>query len=123
MPISPDMLSPETVPVKASVSGIGLVMETFQATSSPLVVPSKISPEICRRRLACPSACAAGVLQRQRRSRSPIGVVMTISQFPSTAIFVSLCPGKPEWFRDVLAGGIPPSRRASPTVLFLLLRF
>ncbi len=46
MPISPDMLSPETFPVKASVSGIGLVMEIFQATSSPLTVPSKISPEL-----------------------------------------------------------------------------
>ena len=46
IPISPDMLSPETVPVKASVSGIGLVMEIFQATSSPLVVPAKIPPEL-----------------------------------------------------------------------------
>src|SRR5882757_8838104 len=46
MPISPDMLSPETFPVKARVSGIGLVTDIFQATSSPLVVPSKISVEL-----------------------------------------------------------------------------
>ena len=44
MPISPLMLSPETLPVNSSVSGIGLVIETFQETSSPLTVPSKISP-------------------------------------------------------------------------------
>src|SRR5215467_10761093 len=65
IPISPDMLSPETAPVKESVSGIGLVMETFQATLSPLTVPSKISVEL-------PSALrarqrAAGRLDRQRR--------------------------------------------------------
>src|SRR5476649_630475 len=46
MPISPDMLSPETLPENASVSGIGLVIEIFQATSSPETVPSKISPEL-----------------------------------------------------------------------------
>ena len=46
MPISPEMLSPATLPVKAKVSGIGLVMDTFQATSSPLTVPSKISVEL-----------------------------------------------------------------------------
>src|SRR6266851_894883 len=67
IPISPEMLSPETLPVKASVSGIGLVMETFQATSSPLAVPSKISVAL----------------------RSPIGVLMVIFQFPSTAIYFS----------------------------------
>ena len=40
------MASPETLPVNSSVSGIGLVIETFQATSSPLAVPSKISVEL-----------------------------------------------------------------------------
>ena len=43
MPISPLMLSPETVPMNSSVNGIGLVIETFQLTASPLMVPSKIS--------------------------------------------------------------------------------
>src|SRR3954469_11871132 len=88
MPISPDMLSPETFPVKASVSGIGLVIEIFQATSSPLAVPSKISPEL-------PSAPCVPVnvppefFKVSVALRSPIGVVMTIFQFPSTAIFWS----------------------------------
>src|ERR1700757_229608 len=88
MPISPEMLSPATLPVKASVSGIGLVMETFQATSSPLMVPSKISVEL-------PSAPCVPVSEPPalfRLSvalRSPIGVVITRFQFPSTAIYVS----------------------------------
>src|SRR5271167_2725537 len=46
MPMSPEMLSPATLPVNSRVSGIGLVMETFQNTSSPLAVPSKISAEL-----------------------------------------------------------------------------
>ena len=43
MPISPLMLSPETLPMNSRVNGIGLVIETFQLTASPLTVPSKIS--------------------------------------------------------------------------------
>src|SRR5215212_8701781 len=88
MPISPEMLSPETFPVKASVSGIGLVTEVFQATSSPLVVPSKISVEL-------PSAPSVPVsvppeaFSDSDALRSPIGVLITIFQFPSTAISVS----------------------------------
>ncbi len=46
MPISPEMLSPATLPVNSRVSGIGLVIEIFQETSSPFTVPSKISPEL-----------------------------------------------------------------------------
>src|ERR1700726_835848 len=85
MPISPEMLSPETLPVKASVSGIGLVMETFQATSSPLAVPSKISAEL-------PSAPCDPVrvppefFKVSVALRSPIGVLIMMFQFPSTAI-------------------------------------
>src|SRR5262249_16809741 len=41
--ICPDILSPSTVPVNCSVSGIGLVMDIFQETSLPLTLPSKIS--------------------------------------------------------------------------------
>src|ERR1700693_5758871 len=88
MPISPEMLSPETLPENASVSGIGLVIETFQATSSPLAVPSKISVEL-------PSAAWVPVSAPPEffnvsvALRSPIGVLMTIFQFPSTAILVS----------------------------------
>src|SRR3982074_2296573 len=85
MPISPEMVSPETLPVKASVSGIGLVIETFQAASSPLAVPSKISVEL-------PSAPCVPVsvppefFKLSVALRSPIGVLMVIFQFPSTAI-------------------------------------
>src|SRR5713101_8208017 len=85
MPISPEMLSPATLPVKASVSGIGLVIETFQATSSPLAVPSKISVELpsapCVPVSLPPEFCRLSVALR-----SPIGVLMVIFQFPSTAI-------------------------------------
>src|SRR5947208_6618411 len=65
-PISPEMASPETLPVNSSVSGIGLVIETFQATSSPLAVPSKISVELPSAPCA-PRQRAARVLQAQRR--------------------------------------------------------
>src|SRR4051794_6115019 len=88
MPISPAMASPETLPVKASVSGIGLVIDTFQETSSPLAVPSKISVD-------WPSAPCVPVsvppvfLIVSVALRSPIGVLMVILQFPSTAIFRS----------------------------------
>src|SRR6202165_1541518 len=88
MPISPVMLSPETLPVKASVSGIGLVIETFQATSSPMAVPSKIA-------VGLPSAPCVPVsvppafFRVSVALRSPIGVLMVIFQFPSTAIYVS----------------------------------
>src|SRR3954470_22639661 len=88
MPISPDMLSPETVPVKASVSGIGLVMEIFHATSSPLAVPSKISPELPSAPWV-PVSVPPAFFKVSVALRSPIGVVMTMFQFPSTAISVS----------------------------------
>src|ERR1700733_12080366 len=81
MPISPDMLSPDTLPVKASVSCIGLVMEIFQATSSPDTVPSKISPVLPSAPCVPPEPFSESVALR-----SPIGVVITIFQFPSTAI-------------------------------------
>src|SRR2546426_3870659 len=108
-PISPEMASPETLPVNSSVSGIGLVIETFQATSSPLAVPSKISVEL-------PSAPCVPVsvppefFRLSVALRSPIGVLMVIFQFPSTAISWSphVFFAKPEWFwdQDGLSGGI-----------------
>src|SRR3954464_1956696 len=88
MPISPDMLSPATLPVNSRVSGIGLVIEIFQDTSSPFTVPSKISPEL-------PSAAWVPVSVEPELAtlsvalRSPIGVLMVMFQFPSTAIVVS----------------------------------
>src|ERR1700687_2045597 len=85
MPISPVMLSPETLPVKASVSGIGLVIETFQATSSPLAVPSKISVELPSAPCV-PLSVAPAFLRVSVALRSPIGVLMVMFQFPSTAI-------------------------------------
>src|SRR3984957_19945986 len=120
MPISPEMLSPATLPVKASVSGIGLVMETFQATSSPLAVPSKISVEL-------PSAAWVPVSAPPEffsvsvALRSPIGVLMTIFQFPSTAISVSSRPrsqnrnGSGSWIGS--RRRYSASYRPSPTVL------
>src|SRR5262245_17602699 len=88
MPISPDMLSPETAPVKESVSGIGLVMETFQATLSPLTVPSKISVELPSAPCVPVSVPPAALIDSDAL-RSPIGVLITRFQFPSTAISVS----------------------------------
>src|SRR6267378_1787578 len=85
MPISPEMLSPETLPVKASVSGIGLVMETFQATSSPLAVPSKISVELPSAPCV-PVSAPPAFFKVNVALRSPIGVLMVMFQFPSTAI-------------------------------------
>src|SRR6266516_5632335 len=79
------MASPDTLPVNSSVSGIGLVIETFQATLSPLAVPSKISVEL-------PSAPCVPVsvppefFRLSVALRSPIGVLMVMFQFPSTAI-------------------------------------
>src|SRR4051794_27126542 len=117
MPISPDMLSPETLPVKASVSGIGLVMEIFQATSSPLVVPSKISPELPSAPWV-PVSVPPAFVKVSVALRSPIGVVMTIFQFPSTAISVSpICPGNRNG-SEVSGRRYNPSRRANPTLLF-----
>src|ERR1700682_98224 len=88
IPISPVMLSPETLPVNSSVSGIGLVMETFQATSSPLAVPSKISVELPS--AACvPVSAPPAFFKLKVALRSPIGVLMVMFQFPSTAIFKS----------------------------------
>src|ERR1700730_19365680 len=88
IPISPVILSPETLPVTSSVSGIGLVMETFQATSSPLVVPSKISVELPS--AACvPVSAPPAFFKLKVALRSPIGVLMVMFQFPSTAICVS----------------------------------
>src|ERR1700753_3953637 len=85
IPISPDMLSPATLPVNSSVSGIGLVMETFQATLSPLAVPSKISAELPSAAWMAvsvpPDVCSESVA-----FPSPIGVLMVIFQSPSTAI-------------------------------------
>src|ERR1700681_3609687 len=79
------MLSPETLPVNSSVSGIGLVMETFQATSSPLEVPSKISVELPS--AACvPVSAPPAFFKLKVALRSPIGVLMVMFQFPSTAI-------------------------------------
>src|SRR5215510_6664763 len=88
MPISPDMLSPETAPVKESVNGIGLVMETFQATLSPLTVPSKISVELPSAPCVPVSVPPAALIDSDAL-RSPIGVLITRFQFPSTAISVS----------------------------------
>src|SRR6266481_361300 len=101
IPISPEIVSPETLPVNSSVSGIGLVIETFQATSSPLAVPSNISVEL-------PSAPCVPVslppefFRLSVVSRSPIGVLIVIFQFPSTAIAWSphVFFAKPEWFWD-----------------------
>src|SRR6202171_5737313 len=45
MVISPVIMSPSTLPANSSVSGIGLVIETFQATSASLAVSWKISAE------------------------------------------------------------------------------
>src|SRR5260370_7368069 len=85
MPISPEIASPETLPVKASVSGIGLVIETFQATSSPLAVPSKISVELPSAPCV-PVSTPPAFLRLSVALRSPIGVLMVMFQFPSTAI-------------------------------------
>src|SRR4030088_3742679 len=85
MPISPDMLSPETLPVNASVNGIGLVIETFQATSSPLAVPSKISVELPSAAWV-PVSAPPAFFRVSVALRSPIGVLMVMFQFPSTAI-------------------------------------
>src|SRR5258708_7091789 len=105
MPISPEMLSPETLPENASVSGIGLVIETFQATSSPLVVPSKISVELPSAPCV-PVSVPPALVTDSVALRSPIGVVITRFQFPSTAISVSpIFPGKPERFRAPSSDG------------------
>src|SRR5258705_4859087 len=85
MPISPEMLSPATLPVKAKVSGIGLVIETFQATSSPLAVPSKISVELPSAPCV-PVSTPPAFLRLSVALRSPIGVLIVMFQFPSTAI-------------------------------------
>ena len=72
--------------MNSSVSGIGLVIETFQATSSPLMVPSKISVELPS--APCVPVSVPPALYRVSVAlRSPIGVLMVIFQFPSTAIF------------------------------------
>src|SRR3954471_5431732 len=120
MPISPDMLSPETVPVKASVSGIGLVMEIFQATSSPLAVPSKISPELPSAPCV-PVSVPPAFFKVSVALRSPIGVVMTIFQFPSTAISWSPhdVPVNRNGSEMLLPGRrYSLSESASPTLLF-----
>src|ERR1700737_3595257 len=85
IPISPDMLSPETLPVKGRVRGIGLGMETFQATSSPLAVPSKISVELPSAPCV-PVSTPPAFFRLSFALRSPIGVLMVMFQFPSTAI-------------------------------------
>src|SRR3954471_3142497 len=88
-PISPEMLSPATLPVKASVSGIGLVIEIFQATSSPLTVPSKIGPD-WPSALCVPVSVPPELFNVRSALRSPIGVLMVIFQFPSTGMVSSL---------------------------------
>src|ERR1700682_2907687 len=116
IPISPEMLSPETLPVNSSVSGIGLVIETFQATSSPFAVSSNIS-------VAFPSATCVPVslppefFKLSVALRSPIGVLIVIFQFPSTAISVSLSCSfpKPEWFRNLNGPGWRYSASRSPS--------
>src|SRR6202171_4606950 len=117
IPISPDMLSTETLPVKASVSGIGLVMETFQATSSPLAVPSKISVELPSAPCV-PVSVPPAFVSVSVALRSPIGVLMTIFQFPSTAIsnLLKFSFAKPEWFwdRERLRRRYSASRSPSP---------
>src|SRR6185312_2158488 len=107
MPISPEMASPATLPVNSSVSGIGLVMETFQATSSPLTVPSKISAELPSAPWV-PVSVPPEFFRLSVALRSPIGVLMVIFQFPSTAIQLSsrVYFAKPEWFWDRAGGGI-----------------
>src|ERR1700732_2513407 len=102
MPISPEMLSPETLPVNSSVSGIGLVMETFQATSSPLAVPSKISVD-WPSAPCVPVSVPPAFFRLSVALRSPIGVLMVMLQFPSTAILNSppFLFAKPEWLRDL----------------------
>src|SRR6185437_11603485 len=114
MPISPDMLSPETLPVNSSVNGIGLVMETFQATSSPLAVPSNISAELPSAPWV-PVSVPPEFFRLSVALRSPIGVLMVMFQFPSTAIQLSsrVYFAKPEWFWDRAGGGIAhPARQA-----------
>src|SRR5215831_9514384 len=88
MPISPDMLSPATLPVNSRVSGIGLVIETFQVTSLPLTVPSKISAELPSAPCV-PVSAPPELFRLSVASRSPIGVVMVRFQSPSTAILLS----------------------------------
>src|ERR1700732_3599354 len=102
MPISPEMLSPETLPVNSSGSGIGLVMETFQATSSPLAGPSKISVELPSAPCV-PVSVPPAFFTLSVALRSPIGVLMVRFQFPSTAILNLLdCSlAKPEWLWDL----------------------
>src|SRR6185437_6551746 len=100
------MLSPETFPVNSNVSGIGLVMETFQATSSPLAVPSKISAELPSAPWV-PVSTPPEFLRVSVAWRSPIGVLMVMFQLPSTAIMVSRASRKPEWFSvQAFFGGI-----------------
>src|ERR1700744_3311970 len=94
MPISPDMASPATLPVKASVSGIGLVMETFQATSSPATLPSKISVELPSAPCV-PVSVPPELFRFSVALRSPIGVLIVRFQFPSTAIRPSSLRKKP----------------------------
>src|SRR5216684_5129817 len=109
IPISPEMLSPETVPLNASVSGIGLVMETFQAMSSPVAVPSKISVELPSAPWV-PVSVPPEFFRVSVALRSPIGVLMMMFQFPSTAISDLLNflhkTGNGSGIRGSLGGGI-----------------
>src|SRR5262249_11846052 len=88
MPISPEMASPAILPLNSSVSGIGLVIDTFQATSSPLTVPSKISVELPSAPCV-PVSVPPALFRLSVALRSPIGVVITRFQLPSTAIYFS----------------------------------
>src|SRR5262249_46977518 len=93
MPISPEMASPATVPLNSSVSGIGLVMETFHATSLPVTLPSKISTELPSAPCV-PESVPPALFRFSVALRSPIGVVMVRFQFPSTAILSLLVMAK-----------------------------
>ena len=63
-------------------------METFQATSPPFTVPSKISA-VLPSAPCVPVSAAPPLLRFSVALRSPIGVLMVRFQFPSTAIPVS----------------------------------
>src|SRR3954453_2171507 len=115
-PISPEMVSPATLPVKASVSGIGLVIEIFQATSSPLTVPSKIGPD-WPSAPCVPVSVPPSLFSVKSALRSPIGVLMVIFQFPSTDIVFPFSNGCGFKHRHVTARarcarGEPPQLRS-----------
>src|SRR5262245_6810649 len=82
------MLSPDTLPRNASVTGMGFLIETFHATSSPAIRPSKISEEDPSTPVV-PISVPAALLTLSIALRSPSGVLIVRFQFPSTAILRS----------------------------------